>query len=198
MSLDALREEILRKARAKAEAMIKSAEEEAKKILDEAMREYTRRYELVREAELRELRDELSKKLSEKNLEVNTNLLNLKNELIEALRKEILSKINEMSDEERRKSLKKLINECLNEIRTSRRVRVCVVERDVPLVKDVLRELSVEDRVMEIKTLPPESVGGVLIETEDGSLGLDNTYATRLERLMTFIYRKLNEEVFGG
>jgi V/A-type H+-transporting ATPase subunit E len=152
----------------------------------------------VREAELRELRDELSKKLSEKNLEVNTNLLNLKNELIEALRKEILSKINEMSDEERRKSLKKLINECLNEIRTSRRVRVCVVERDVPLVKDVLRELSVEDRVMEIKTLPPESVGGVLIETEDGSLGLDNTYATRLERLMTFIYRKLNEEVFGG
>jgi V/A-type H+-transporting ATPase subunit E len=198
MSLDALREEILRKARAKAEAMIKSAEEEAKKILDEAMREYTRRYELVREAELRELRDELSKKLSEKNLEVNTNLLNLKNELIEALRKEILSKINEMSDEERRKSLKKLINECLNEIRTSRRVRVCVVERDVPLVKDVLRELSIEDRVMEIKTLPPESVGGVLIETEDGSLGLDNTYATRLERLMTFIYRKLNEEVFGG
>jgi V/A-type H+-transporting ATPase subunit E len=198
MSLDALREEILRKARAKAEAMIKSAEEEAKKILDEAMREYTRRYELVREAELRGLRDELSKKLSEKNLEVNTNLLNLKNELIEALRKEILSKINEMSDEERRKSLKKLINECLNEIRTSRRVRVCVVERDVPLVKDVLRELSVEDRVMEIKTLPPESVGGVLIETEDGSLGLDNTYATRLERLMTFIYRKLNEEVFGG
>jgi V/A-type H+-transporting ATPase subunit E len=198
MSLDALREEILRKARAKAETMIKSAEEEAKKILDEAMREYTRRYELVREAELRELRDELSKKLSEKNLEVNTNLLNLKNELIEALRKEILSKINEMSDEERRKSLKKLINECLNEIRTSRRVRVCVVERDVPLVKDVLRELSVEDRVMEIKTLPPESVGGVLIETEDGSLGLDNTYATRLERLMTFIYRKLNEEVFGG
>ena len=198
MSLDALREEILKKARAKAEAMIKSAEEEAKKILDEAMREYTRRYELVREAELRELRDELSKKLSEKNLEVNTNLLNLKNELIEALRKEILSKINEMSDEERRKSLKKLINECLNEIRTSRRVRVCVVERDVPLVKDVLRELSVEDRVMEIKTLPPESVGGVLIETEDGSLGLDNTYATRLERLMTFIYRKLNEEVFGG
>ncbi len=198
MSLDALREEILRKARAKAEAMIKSAEEEAKKILDEAMREYTRRYELVREAELRELRDELSKKLSEKNLEVNTNLLNLKNELIEALRKEILSKINEMSDEERRKSLKKLINECLNEIRTSRRVRVCVVERDVPLVKDVLRELSVEDKVMEIKTLPPESVGGVLIETEDGSLGLDNTYATRLERLMTFIYRKLNEEVFGG
>jgi V/A-type H+-transporting ATPase subunit E len=118
--------------------------------------------------------------------------------LIEALRKEILSKINEMSDEERRKSLKKLINECLNEIRTSRRVRVCVVERDVPLVKDVLRELSIEDRVMEIKTLPPESVGGVLIETEDGSLGLDNTYATRLERLMTFIYRKLNEEVFGG
>jgi len=198
MSLDALREEILKKARAKAEAIIKSAEEEAKKILDEAMREYTRRYELVREAELRELRDELSKKLSEKNLEVNTNLLNLKNELIEALRKEILSKINEMSDEERRKSLKKLINECLNEIRTSRRVRVCVVERDVPLVKDVLRELSVEDRVMEIKTLPPESVGGVLIETEDGSLGLDNTYATRLERLMTFIYRKLNEEVFGG
>ena len=198
MSLDSLREEILKKARAKAEAMIRSAEEEARKILDEAMREYARRYELVREAELRELRDELSKKLSEKSLEVNTKLLNLKNELIEELKREIISKINEMSDEERRRSLKKLVNECLNEIHTSRKIRVCVVERDVPLIKELLRELGIEDRVIEIKTLPPESVGGVLIETEDGSLGLDNTYATRLERLMSFIYRKLNEEVFGG
>ncbi|MEM2040279.1 MAG: hypothetical protein QXN79_07310, partial [Zestosphaera sp.] len=72
MSLEALRAEILKKARAKADAIIKSAEEEAKKILDEAMKEYSRKYELAREAELRELRDELSKKLSEKNLEVST------------------------------------------------------------------------------------------------------------------------------
>lgn len=198
MSLEVLRAEILKKARTKADAMIKSAEEEAKKILDEAMREYSRRYELAREAELRELKDELSKKLSEKNLEINTRLLNLKNELIKELKEEILIKINEVSDAERKNSLKKLITECLNELRTAQKISVGVVERDVPLIKDVLRELGIEDRVKEIKTLPPERAGGVLVELEDGSLGLDNTYATRLERLLSLIYKKLNDEVFGG
>lgn len=198
MSLEVLREEILKKARTKADAIIKSAEEEAKKILDEAMREYSRRYELVREAELKELRDELSKKLSEKSLEVNTKLLNLKNELIRELRDEILKKINEVGNSERRESLKKLITECLNELHAAQRISVSVVERDVPLIKEVLRELGIEDRVKEIKILPPESMGGVLVELEDGSLGLDNTYVTRLERLLSLIYKKLNEEVFGG
>ncbi|MEM0347892.1 MAG: V-type ATP synthase subunit E family protein [Zestosphaera sp.] len=198
MSLEALRAEILKKARAKADAIIKSAEEEAKKILDEAMKEYSRRYELAREAELRELRDELSKKLSEKNLEVSTRLLNLKNELIKELREEILSKIREMSDAERKKSLKKLITECLNELHVAQKINVCVVEKDIPLIKDVLRELGIEDRVREIKILSPESVGGVLVESEDGSLGLDNTYVTRLERLLSLVYKKLNDEVFGG
>lgn len=198
MSLEALRAEILKKARAKADAIIKSAEEEAKKILDEAMREYLRRYELVREAESRELRDELSKKLSEKNLEVSMRLLNLKNEIVKELKEEILSKIKEVSNAERRNSLKKLITECLNELHTEQKINVGVVERDVPLIKDVLRELGIEGRVKEIKILPPESVGGVLVELEDGSLGLDNTYTTRLERLLSIIYKKLNDEVFGG
>ncbi|MEO3993299.1 MAG: V-type ATP synthase subunit E family protein [Desulfurococcaceae archaeon TW002] len=198
MSLEALRAEILKKARAKADAIIKSAEEEAKKILDEAMRDYSRRYELVREAELRELRDELSKKLSEKNLEVSTRLLNLKNELIKELIEEVLNKIKEVNDAERRNSLKKLITECLNELHTEQKINVGVVERDASLIKDVLRELGIEDRIKEIKILPPERVGGVLVELENGSFTLDNTYTTRLERLLSIIYKKLNDEVFGG
>lgn len=198
MSLEALRVEILKKARTKADAIVKSAEEEAKKMLDEAMREYSRRYELAREAELKELRDELSKKLSEKNLEINTRLLNMKNELIKELREEILAKIKDLSDVERRNSLKKLIIDCLSELRMVQKINMSVVERDVPLIRDVLRELGIEDRVKEIKTLPPESMGGVLVELEDGSLGLDNTYVTRLERLLPLVYKKLKDEVFGG
>lgn len=198
MSFETLREEILKKARTKADAIIKHAEEEAKKVLDEAMREYMRRCELARESELRELREELSKKLSEKNLEISIRFLNLKNELIKELREEILRKINETSNSERKNSLKKLITECLDELRTAQKVSLGVVEKDIPLVKEVLRELGIEDKVKEIKTIPSELMGGVLIELEDGSLGLDNTYATRLERTLSLIYKKLNEEVFGG
>ncbi len=197
MGLESLREEVLRKARAKAEALIKEAEEEARRILGEARREYSRRYELVKESELRELRDELSKRTAERSMELNMELLKLKNELARDLMESALKTLYEVPEDLRRESLKRLIKECVEGGLSEQGMRLRVVERDSSLVKDVVRELRLEDRVTGVELLPPKYVGGVFVEFGNGSLGIDNTYLTRLERAASHLYRRLREEVFG-
>ncbi|MEM2021731.1 MAG: V-type ATP synthase subunit E family protein [Zestosphaera sp.] len=197
MSLESLREEVLRRARARAEALVKEAEGEARRILEEARRDYSRRYELVKGSELRELRDELSKKVSEKSMELNMELLKLKNGLVSDLMDSALKTLHEVPEDLRRESLKRLIKECVEGGLPEQGIRLRVVERDSSLVKEVVRELRLEDRVTGVELLPPKYVGGVFVEFGNGSLGIDNTYLTRLERVAPHLYRRLREEVFG-
>lgn len=198
MSLESLREEVLRRARARAEALVKEAEREARRILEEARREYSRRYELIKGSELRELPDELSKKVGERSMELNMELLKLKNGLVSDLIDSALKTLHEVPEDLRRESLKRLIKECIKGGLPEQGIRLRVVERDSSLVKDVVRELRLEDRVTGVESLPPKYVGGVFVEFGNGSLGIDNTYLTRLERVVPHLYRRLREEVFGG
>lgn len=197
MSLESLKEEVLRKARAKAEGLIRNAEAEARKILEDASKEYRRRVEVAREAELRELRDELSKKVSEESMKLNMKLLEFKNELIKELISGALRELEETPADVRRESLMKLIRECVEEGPPEKEIRLKVVEKDLQLVREVVKDLGIEGRVKEIGQLPPKYLGGVIAEFGDGSLSVDNTYLTRLERLAPHLYRRLREEFFG-
>lgn len=198
MSLESLREEVLRKARAKAEGLLRSAEAEARKILEEATREYAERVNAAREAELRELRDELSKKVSEESMKLNMELLEFKNKLVEDLIRDALERLALISEDVRRKSLRTLVRESIEEGPPEQVMRLMVVERDLPLVRDVVKELGIEGRVKEVGLLHPRYVGGVVVEFGNGSLSVDNTYLTRLERVTPYLYRRLRGEIFGG
>ncbi|MCD6428759.1 MAG: hypothetical protein J7L12_03990, partial [Desulfurococcales archaeon] len=77
------------------------------------------------------------------------------------------------------------------------RVVVKVIPEDIELIKDVIREEGLEDRVVSISVIGSEFLGGVMVESEDGSIALDNTYATRLDKVMPKLVEKLNKEVFG-
>ncbi len=197
MSLENLREKVLEKARAKAEKIINDAKEQASKIVNEAKKEYLRKSEEVRNRELMELINEYSHKLTMKSMELNIELLKVKNQIIEDLMESVKMRLKEVSEDLRKKSLTKLLNEALTEGININEVVVKVLPKDVDLLRKVLNEESNKALVIKkIDVLPEFYLGGVIVESVDGTFALDNTYLTRLEKLSTILYKRLTEEVF--
>ncbi|MCD6428893.1 MAG: hypothetical protein J7L12_04705 [Desulfurococcales archaeon] len=198
MGLEELRKSILEKAERKASKIIEDAKEKAKKIIEEAREEYYRRLSKERERALRKLKEEENRKYISKVMELNLELVNLKNRILNEVVSELRRRLMTLSGDLRKESLRKLLKEALDTgIFGSRRVVVKVIPEDIELIKDVIREEGLEDRVASISVIGSEFLGGVIVESEDGSIALDNTYATRLDKVMPKLVEKLNKEVFG-
>jgi len=197
MSLEALKESVFEKARAKAEKILNDAKEQASKIVNEAKREYLRKSEIARNRELTELINEYSRRLTARSAELNTELLKVKNQVINDLLETVKTRLNEVSEDLRKESLKNLLNEALAQGINVGEVIVKVVPKDVELLHRVLSgEVSNALIVKKVEVLPESYLGGVVVESADGMFAVDNTYSTRLEKLSTVLYRKLAEEVF--
>jgi vacuolar-type H+-ATPase subunit E/Vma4 len=99
-----------------------------------------------------------------------------------------------MSLEKRRESLKRLLYEALEELRSSGfevdNIIVYVSPRDRELIKDLLREIGINGEVVEDRDI----VGGLRVSTRSGEMSVDNTYNSRLERAL----RTILPEIFKG
>ncbi len=198
MGLEELRRSILEKAERKASKVVEEAKEKAKKIVEEAKEEYYRRLSKEREQALRKLRERENRKYISRVMELNLQLVNLKNRILNEVITEVKQKLVALDKEKRKKSLKKLLREALNaEIFGSGHIVVKVVKKDTDLIKDIIKEEGLEAQVASINVINSEFLGGVVIESEDGSIAIDNTYATRLDKIMPKLVEKLNKEVFG-
>ncbi len=198
MGLEELRKSILEKARRKASKIVEEAKEKAEKIVEEAKEEYYRRLSKERERALRKLREEENRKYINKVMELNLEIVNLKNKILSEVISELRKRLSTLSKELRKESLRKLLKEALDTgIFSSGRVVIKVVPEDVELIKDIVKEEGLEDRLSSIGIISSDFLGGIVVESEDSSIALDNTYATRLDKLMSRLVEKLNKEVFG-
>lgn len=198
MSLERLKEGLRRRAEEKAVKIIQEAEERARKILEEAKREYEERLRKTREDAINRLRSELSKKLVEESMKLGIELVNLKNRMLNEILNEVKSRISKLPEDVREKSLTNLFNEALESGVFGKAIRIKVVSRDKQLMKKILNSRKISKEIIEIQTLDDHYIGGVIIESEDGNISIDNTYLTRLERVAQLLIKKLNEEIFKG
>lgn len=196
MSLEALKERVLEKARAEAERILSEARERASKIVDEARREYLQRREEARRRELAELASEYSRRLTARSMELNTELLRVKNQIVSDLLESVKARLGEVSGDLRRESLKRLLSEALAQGMDVGEAVIRVLPRDAELLHEILREVGNPVAVKKVDILPESCLGGVVVESAEGAFAVDNTYLTRLERLSAFIYKRLREEVF--
>ncbi|MCD6323505.1 MAG: V-type ATP synthase subunit E [Desulfurococcales archaeon] len=198
MGLESLRDAVLAKAEEKAKRVLEEAEEKAKSILEEAQKEYERRLQAAKENTLRELEEEEFRKYTAKLKELNEEILKVKREILNDLLNTAKEKIASLSAEERKNSLKNLLEEALHQGVVKGDFIIYVVNKDVELVKDVARELGVDGRLKEVKTLSDSYVGGLIVESAEGDAAVDSTYYTRLDRALRALYDKLNKELFKG
>lgn len=193
MSAERLREEVLARARAKAEKIIEEARREAEKIVRKAQEEYRKRLEEARREAHHRLVSEENEKYIRRVMELNMDVLKEKNRMIKQIEEEARKRLAGLGPEERLASLKVLIQDALNTGMFSGRFRVRVCEKDEEQARRALEDLGLEAEVV-----PDLSgLGGVIVENEDSTIAVDNTYETRLGQAMKAVIAKLNELVFG-
>lgn len=66
-----------------------------------------------------------------------------------------------------------------------------------PRWADIVKEAGAGKRVT-LSPQPIETAGGLLIESADGRIRVDNTFEGRMERLQTEMYRAINERLFAS
>ena len=185
---------------------LKRVEEEARRIIEDARRrasEIIRRAEEAKrravEEEKRRVRDEVEydARIVEASMAARNMITRAKSEVIEELRGRVIELLNTMSPAARLESLKRLLREAVESGVFQGRIRVYVVERDRELVERALHELGLDDRVVGIATLSDDALGGVVVESEDGAVSIDNSYRTRIGTVLRRLMPWINSELFG-
>ncbi len=193
MSAERLREEVLARARAKAEKIIEDARRQAEEIVRKAQEEYRRRLEEARREAYHRVVSEENEKYIRRVMELNMEVLKEKNKMIKYIEEEAKKRLAGLGPEERLASLKVLIQDALNTGMFSGTFRVRVRKEDEELTRKALKDLGLEAEVVP----DLDGLGGVIVENEDSTIAVDNTYETRLEQAMKAVIAKLNELVFG-
>lgn len=175
--------EIKSRAEVEARAILKQAEADAKKIGESLVGEAKRKAE-----------SERTKILNAARLYVKKELIKAKGELLKGAVKEAekgLAQFREKSNKYR-EVLRKLTEEALEGIEG--KVIVYVAKKDEPLMKKSLREMQVEAEVRPHLN----SLGGVRVETADGSITVLNTLDNRLNQVSQVYRVEVVKLLFGG
>jgi vacuolar-type H+-ATPase subunit E/Vma4 len=193
MAVERLREEVLARAKAKAEKIIEEARREAEEIVRKAQEEYRRRLEEARREAYQRVVSEENERYIRRVMELNMEVLKEKNKMIKYIEEEAKKRLAELNPDERLSSLRALIQDALSTGIFGKKLRVRVRKADKELAMKALKDLGLEAEV--ISDL--NGLGGVIVENEDSTTAVDNTYETRLEQAMKTIISKLNRLVFG-
>lgn len=197
MSIDVLREGILSKAREKANEIVRNAELKAKELLANASREYEEKVREEIERRYKALKTDYEKAYSDEVFKLNMELLALKNEILNDVRRAVIERLKSVDRGMRKQSLKNLLKESLSYdvFKEYEKLVVYVTSTDLELIKEVLAEEGLE-KVVEVRALDDKYLGGLIIESYDGSVLVDNTYLTRVERGLNTIISRLYRTVF--
>jgi len=189
LSLEGLRRVVLEKARLEAEEIIKEASERAKSIIRDSEEKKKSIIEEERRRVLSELGLEV--KLAEARREARLIIARTKHEIVKELEKKVRELLDTMSEDVRRNSLRKLLLESLNELKTCgfsvENAVVYVSPRDRKIVESILMEMNINASIIEDQRIS----GGVILSTLSGDIHIDNTYETRLERVLRSVLSEL-------
>lgn len=167
MGLDKVKEEIIRKAKEQAEAIITEGREEAEKIAKEAEGKIKENKEKI-EAELKKTGISIKKKgIASAELEVKKILLQEKKRAIENIFEEVKNKLAALNDKKREEYIKKLIEKAQKEINVK---YIYCNKKDRKFIKD----FEVEET---------DILGGLIAENEKRDTSVDYSYETILENI---------------
>jgi V/A-type H+-transporting ATPase subunit E len=194
METNKIRKAILDKAKADADKIISDAEIKAKETIEKAEVQKEQKFEGEKKKIISEARREASKILAQASLKSRQEILKEKDAVIN----EVIKKAkDELSQDIKDKELFiHLIKETLEALEGEDTVRLFVSSRDLEIVREVVAENSeLKEKIAEVKNI--DCIGGIMIETINGMVSIDNTFDTRLEMLMPKILPEIGKNLFG-
>jgi len=191
--MEKIREAILDKVRGDAQNLLKEAEEKARQEIEKAEKEKGRKFEEEKQKMLREAEGEAARILAQASIKARQELLKAKASVVDEVVSRVKDIVSETSSDE---GLINLTREAIG-VLGGDKVTVYVSARDVATAQKLLRaDKELAGKVTEVKEF--DCTGGVIVESMDGKVRIDNTYESRLETLLAKALPDISRELFPG
>jgi len=192
--MEKISEAILDKVRVDAQQIIEKAEEKAYREMQKAQEQRERKFEEEKRKRVEEAGREATRILAQAFIEARRELSKAKADIIDEIinrAKKVLAGISSNEN-----SSLSLIKEAVDGLGNDK-ARIYVSPKDVSTIQNsIKRDEELASRILEIKEF--DCTGGVIAESIDGKIRIDNTYDARLEMLLPQILPEIGKELFQG
>lgn len=191
-----IKEKLLEKAREDAKRIVEDAKREAEKIIKEAEEKWKKKVEETRRKIIEEAKREAEEILVDARIKARIRITEEKNRVIEQL----LGKVEELVDKDvfnREESLRKLLEEAIKQSRLNE-VVIYVSSRDIKLMQSLKPRIESGLKVKIIDIREANIKGGVIVESVDGGIRIDNSYDVRLELVKMKLLPEVSKELFSN
>jgi vacuolar-type H+-ATPase subunit E/Vma4 len=194
METDKIRDAILKKAKGEADQIIADAKARATEMIDKAKEQRQYRFEDEKKKRISEARREASKIMAQSSLKSRQNILLEKDAILNTIIEKVKDQLSRTAMD--KEHFPSLVRETVEAFETDNQVVIFVSPKDLNTVRLFIEEDSeLKDKISDVKEL--NCLGGILAQTMDGMVIIDNTYDTRLEMLMPKILPEVGKNLFG-
>jgi len=194
METPKMREAILSKARQDAQAVIHDAQTKAAEMVRKADEQWRQRFEAEKQRLLSESRREAARIIAQADLKARQELLKEKDAIIREMVERIKQRLTGNTTET--KTLKHLIDEAVGAFQSDQPLKIMVSGKDIGRVKEIVaRSPELKGRITDVGETP--CMGGVVCESVDGMVSVDNTFDTRLKMLIPKVMPEVGKMLFG-
>lgn len=194
MEAPSMREAILSRARKEADAILEDAWKRADEMVRKAKDQQRQRYEAQRQRLLSEASREASRMIAQAELRSRQELLKEKDAIIREMLEKLKLRISGTAPSA--ETLAHLITEAVDAFQSDEPLKIMTSARDLGAVNDIVkRDPKFRDRVIAVEET--RCMGGVICESADGQVSVDNTFDTRLEMLIPKMMPKVGGMLFG-
>lgn len=195
METGKIRAAILEKAQREAEEITANARAKAKDLMANAKEQKEKRFEEEKKRIISEAQREASRILAKASLKARQEILKEKVAVINEIMKRAKEDLSGKTTDE--KVFAHLIREAVKAFETKDKLKLLVSQKDIAVVRKVVEEDNgLKKQIVEVSEF--DCLGGVMAESMDGMVSIDNTFDIRLEMLMPKILPKLGRELFGA
>lgn len=195
-------QEINREAEQKIQYILREAQKEAEKIKEEARKRAEARAEWIMRKTQTQAEIEKQRIIANARLEVRKKRLAVQEALIQEVITALRERLAELPDEEYFPMLVDLAVQAIWElnidsvvVRSNERTLKLLVDRLSEFKKALAEKLGRDVEVTLGEPVP--TIGGLIIETADGTVRVDNTFESRIERFEGELRAEIAKALFG-
>lgn len=182
-----IRDVVFKKAQEEALSILENAKKDAEKIIEESMK---RKKEIIEEERNRILREVgVDRRIAEARMKSRQILSSTKNRIIKEVEENVKNLLENMNERNRVLSLQNLVTEAVNELLSNfganiGKVVIYISKKDRELFKKLTGYLKEKFKGIDIEVKERDMLGGVIVESLDGGIIIDNSYENRLRKAL--------------
>jgi V/A-type H+-transporting ATPase subunit E len=195
-------QEINREAEQKIQYILSEAQKEAEKLKEEARKRAEAKAEWILRKAKTQAEIERQRIIANAKLEVRKKKLAVQEELIRQVIESLKERLANLPEDEYFPMLVELTVKAVEElgtdkvvVRSNERTLKLIVER-LSEFREKLKEALGKDVEVTVGE-PIQTIGGILVESSDGSVRVDNTFEARIERFESDLRATIAKALFG-